>query len=1409
MWAVRGGLLAFSLLWTLIVVDHSSRLAGAHGEASTYLRNVGRILEELTARTLGEVDKSLLYLRSTVEPRVVSGDYSNLVGNSDLDSDLIVQRGILDAKGIIRASSTHSILQPTIDLSDRAHFRFHVNNPSDVLFVGPALVGRLTNKLSIQVTRKFFDPSGRFAGVIVASLDAMKLARLYNSIDLWPNSKIMLLGLDGSVMTSSELVAAQGWGNLPRRVQADLLAVAQTAAEGTQIFRDATGTNEELIFHKRVGGHQLAISVAATLPQIDAPVWRDTRTHIVLGVLFSQLIALATFFGARYQRNLRLVSLRLSRSRALALRSSMRLKATLDSIHEGVISVDSRGFVRVINPTARRLLGLERDISGAGSLRWTDIVDHLALKGERDTIALPECSLIKCGEHEHLPEYERVSSNGTVLIVRTAALADGGFVWTLKDVTQLRRAKMDLEAVNWQLSGAISNVPVGIALYDDQRRLVMCNDVYRSMYSFPQDMNLIGRSASELTKIRLELGVFGDVDHQKFQADHSLNLNLMNNWQQTLADGRIIDVSQKQISHGRFVVTHTDVTVYQKLLKEIVHRQDLLKAENEKFNIAVGNIAQGICLFGSDRRIVFANRQFSELYGDEPGSAAPGALIDQIVQLRLDSGRIVSDRTATLLSAVKTEVHTKREASVQHQLRDGRVINVKLRKLDNGKIISTHEDITQLVATQKELADRNGELLGSEAALRERNLMLDLALSSMAQALVLFDADQRVVVANHQFSRMFNLGPDDVTPGAHIHDIGRKMVEGGQFSSDSEMRASFAELAKLGAIKVCLPDGRTLSVGYTKIEQGGFLQTFEDISKLQNALDLLEDKNLALELREAELSIKNSQFDAAISNLPHGLTMFDANQRIVLRNDTYLELYGYEPHEIRVGMTGKDVAEVARQKNIFAPELLDRWHNGVPPTDGVELNTEILLRTGQIIAKTSRAMKHGGWVSIHVDETEKRRQQALLAEMARHDSMTGLPNRFVLKQRLDVAGEASRDGARAALLLMDLDHFKIVNDTLGHEAGDRLLIAVAERLRNCAVGNVMVARLGGDEFAILQEGVADDADVASFAQQLIGAIDEPFEINGRVITVGASIGIALAPDSGENAEALLRNADLALYKAKEMGRGDFQFFELALERKMQRRRELEDELREALQLGQFELHYQPLVSIASRTINGVEALLRWRHPERGMISPAEFIPVAEETGLIVPIGEWVLREACTTAAQWPKQIRMSVNLSTVQFRKAGVVQAIVGALSAARLDSGRLEVEITESLLLDATESNLTMLHQLRDLGVGIALDDFGTGYSSLSYLQKFPFTRLKIDRSFVQQLGVAKSAPDIIRAIVSLASAVDMSITAEGIETEQQLALAVGSGCTEFQGYLFSRPVPASEIGALIAAPIKALNAA
>ena len=521
------------------------------------------------------------------------------------------------------------------------------------------------------------------------------------------------------------------------------------------------------------------------------------------------------------------------------------------------------------------------------------------------------------------------------------------------------------------------------------------------------------------------------------------------------------------------------------------------------------------------------------------------------------------------------------------------------------------------------------------------------------------------------------------------------------------------------------------------------------------------------------------------------------DERILGVNDAAVEHYGYSRAEFE--------KLTIRSVQAFETEL--PWAGDRSSDEQTARTWKHVRADGTLIdlAIYSRQLVYGDQPAVLLalmDITERKRAEARLAFMAQHDGLTGLPNRNLLRQHMDdILLHTRRSADKVAVLVLGIDNFKAVNDTLGHGIGDKLLRGVAKRLRSTLREEDTLARLNSDEFAIVQGGLTRPEDAVLLARRLLEVIGEPYLLDGHSVVIGASIGIAMAPGDGDESEKLLKSADMALSRAKNDSRGTFSFFEAGMDARAQSRRKIEIDLRDAIQNDALRPYYQPLIDLATGRITGFEALVRWPHPERGMISPAEFIPVAEETGLINALGGLMLRRACMDAALWPDDVRVAVNLSPLQFRVGNLLSVVMDALKQSGLPAKRLELEITETLLLEKSSQVLATLHALRALGVRISMDDFGTGYSSLSYLRSFPFDKIKIDQSFVRDLGANRDAQAIVRSIISLGIGLGVTITAEGVETEAELSCLRAEGCHEGQGFLFSRARPNAEIVGLLKA--------
>ncbi|MBK9080170.1 MAG: EAL domain-containing protein [Hyphomicrobium sp.] len=577
----------------------------------------------------------------------------------------------------------------------------------------------------------------------------------------------------------------------------------------------------------------------------------------------------------------------------------------------------------------------------------------------------------------------------------------------------------------------------------------------------------------------------------------------------------------------------------------------------------------------------------------------------------------------------------------------------------------------------------------------------------------------------------------------------------------------------------------------------------DEIGEMACALDVFKHNATTLMLNSREIEKLNDWFQIALNNMARGLSMFDADGKLLVCNSRYIELYGLPASTATPGTSFESISEFWCEKmqlDQAARDDVKSWFErlraavaaGAPFTEVHELGD------GRAVRVNTQPLDGGGWVDLHEDITDKRAAEAQIEQLARFDALTGLANRHHFQERLEKAVEDLGEQTEFALLWLDLDRFKSVNDTLGHPSGDELLRAVADRLRLCVRSSDFIARLGGDEFAIIATVTNSGTETAQIlGDRIVRRISAPYEIAGKLVSVGVSVGIVLAPRHGKSAEDLIRNADVALYRAKSQGRGRQVLFNDNLEAEVTERDSIEADLRIALTSDQLMLYYQPILNIADGRVGLCEALMRWKHPTRGLISPAEFIPIAEESGLIGAMGAWALRQACRNAVQWPNDIRVSVNVAATQFTASNVVGAVESALEWSGLPAHRLELEVTETIMLKDDAATLSALQTLREMGVTIALDDFGTGFASLSYLRSFPFDKIKIDKCFVQDITTSKSCFAIVQAIVGMTRGLGMLTVAEGVETAEALNLVIAAGCDEVQGYYFSRPVPAADLAA------------
>lgn len=806
---------------------------------------------------------------------------------------------------------------------------------------------------------------------------------------------------------------------------------------------------------------------------------------------------------------------------------------------------------------------------------------------------------------------------------------------------------------------------------------------------------------------------------------------------------------------------------------------------------ALAQMPYGISVWSEDYRLLFWNDAYLRLYDVPENSLRRGMTMRERIAIAFSEGdypgATLDGLVDRLVARLDASMDPGSPAIVIDRIGDRFIERTYLRCRGLGWVV-IHEDETERILR--------------EADLKAQHQRLDAALDSMTHGFCLFDAEFRLVLWNERFIDLYGLDRNEILAGMTLVEVFLASIAAGNHQgwTAGEMavreRARLASLAAGDTLKseAVLESGRTVRVRWKRSPDGSWVVTHEDITDERDRLQ-------ALERREADLARQNMRFKEAVNHMSQGLCMFDAQQELIICNTQFADLYGLPPELVVPGTTLMDIlryriAHGFHPKNGADAYIRKRIELVTGRQDAIDT---VELQDGRVISVIHHPLPDGGWVSTHEDVTEQRRTEARIRHLARHDALTDLPNRMQFRERMEQAEDLVASGHLVAVLFIDLDRFKSVNDLYGHGVGDAVLKQVSQRLLASCRETDTVARLGGDEFAVLQTSLGSPQDAAALAERIVRTMSVPLRVHGQEVVLGASVGIAVAPDDGRDAETLIKNADLAAYRAKADGRGAYHFFEPGMDADLQERLAFEMELRSALARNELALVFQPLYSLLDNRISGVEALLRWNHPERGLVTPDRLIPAAEKSGLIGPIGEWVLREACLMASTWPDHVSIAVNVSPVQFVHRNLIRHVKDALRISGLDPGRLDIEVTESALLADNEMTLGMLSELRRIGVRISLDDFGTGYSSLGYLRAFPFDKIKIDRSFVHDVANRNDSLAIIKAVIALGRSLGISTTAEGVETEEQFDLVREEGCTEVQGYIFSPPLPASAIAELL----------
>ncbi|MCG5485164.1 MAG: PAS domain S-box protein [Sinorhizobium meliloti] len=1048
----------------------------------------------------------------------------------------------------------------------------------------------------------------------------------------------------------------------------------------------------------------------------------------------------------------------------------------MDGIAEAVIVKDDASRFVFINDAACELLGKDRN-------QLIGRTDHDILPGEQaDRIVSLDRVVLSTGEGHELEEQITTpdGTQRTLLTKKRCVSIPAGpteerfVVVTIVDITDLRRIEETLRASE-----------------EHYRSLVDLHPQVPWTANTAGEVLEVGPRWSELTG----LGEKETLGSGWAKAVHPQDADsLEEKWHRSLASGAPFDCEYRLLTrtgHYRWFRARAaakrdaggKIVRWYGLLEDIDERRraaDALRESEARFRAIADNAPVMIWVADPTGDTSFFNRLWLETTGQTEAEALGFGWVDVI---HPDDRQAVQE-IFFRATAGKEPVHS------EYRLRraDGSwawVIDVGQPRF------SADGTFLGYVGSVLDITERRA----AEVAQQEAQAFIRSIFDSSPDCVRVLDMEGRPLLMNEAGRRIFGLDEGAPVTGQTWDSIGRASdadkVEAAWESVRRGETARFEiSVRDAGGEERCMD---VISAPITDHRGKPFriLSIWRDITDAKRASD-----EISRAQRHAEAAA--DQLSSVLESTMDSVMLLDADWRVRYLNENARKLLqvGDEalgrvfwklfPEEER-GSFAKHCREVMdrRVRSFFEDHLssLGRWveANASPTQDGISIFCRDITERRRAEEDTLLAQKQ-------------------IAHMARHDMLTGLANRMFFRECFEQALNESSH-ARMAVLCLDLDGFKAVNDTLGHPAGDALLRQVSQRLIQSVRTTETVARLGGDEFAIIQPLTKSRDEAFRLAQRMIDTLSEPFSIEGVAATVGTSIGIAFAPEDGTSADELIKAADIALYSAKSSGRGTYKLFDVAMHAQLQAHQQMKIAMRDALAKGEFELHYQPLVSLESRSVSCCEALLRWRHPQRGMIAPAEFIPIAEETGLIVPIGEWILSEACGQAARWPEHVSVAVNLSPVQFKHRNLVRAVANALSATSLDPARLQLEITETVLLDESEHNLELLQDLRRLGVKIAMDDFGTGYSSLGYLRSFPFDKIKVDQAFVRDLPHGKESLAIVKAVAGLGQSLGMTTTVEGVETEDQLAVVNSEGFNEVQGYLFSRPLPAAEISKLIAA--------